>query len=183
MTTQIPNTILYRDQHYCIADLKVKGLFKPAMFGIKVTPAGSMCWRGYVCHYAIQNQRLELDTLSVATNEPAPNLFGVKPEPPEQKGACWNAVYQDLRLPITYTGNLTIAKDYIEEMREQRAMQTAWKFKEVRTLTFKHGKLVSETDRSAEIAMLRQKYLAGKPASENQIASIWRRFGQERRSG
>src|SRR5262249_3542385 len=120
------------------------------------------CWRGFVCTYLVEGQRLLLDQLAINLDEPAPILFGVRPKPDTGELRLFDAVYDRLRHPVPSSGGLLLARDLLKELYVHIGFNPAWKDREVHELVFRDGALVQETGRCAQIAELRQE-IADRP--------------------
>jgi len=155
MTAQMPNIFQYRGQQYSIAGISGTGFFNPQEHNLKPIGTCSACWDGYICSYTLQDQRLVLSELRIELNEPAPELFGIQPVPTSEP-SFWSAIYEGLQQPIPYTGGLLIARGFIRELYVHMGHHPAWKYTEVHELIFDNGKLLQETDRSAQIAEVRR---------------------------
>lgn len=162
MTAQSSDQVRYRGKSYSIAGKNGKGLFDPTQHGMKPVGKCSFCRRGIVCTYSVDGQRLLLDQLAIYLNEPAPVLFDVQPKPPKRGVRSVDALYEDLKHPIPYTGGLLLAHDFIRELYVHMGFHPAWKYREVHELIFHEGELVQQTDRSEQIAELRQE-IANRP--------------------
>ena len=162
MTAQFSDPVKYRGQSYSIAGKNGPGLFDPTEHGMKPVGRCSACWRGFVCTYSVEGQRLLLDRLAICLDGPAPILFGVQPKPEEGDLPLFDAVYEELRHPVPYTGGLLLARDFIQELYVHMGFHPAWKYREVHELVFREGELGQQTDRSEEIAEFRRE-IANRP--------------------
>lgn len=170
MTAQFSDPVEYRGQSYSIAGKNGAGLFDPSQHGMKPVGKCSACWRGFVCEYIVDGQRLLLDQLLICLDEPGPVLFGVEPKPDEGKIRLFDVVYEDLRHPVSYSGGLLLAREFIDELYVHMGFHPAWKYREVHELLFRDGELVQETDRSEQIAELRRE-IADRPSEPGHEAT------------
>lgn len=151
MTAQINDTVHFRGNDFALAEIDGGPLFDPADHGIEAMGICTACWRGFVCRYAVVDDRLTLDRLEVfvAGGSP-PALFGVPPA--VSADDMFNASYVGLYRPIPFNGRLTIADDFLQERYVHMGFQDASAYRNVWTLTFDRGALTQALDRSAEMA-------------------------------
>ncbi|HEY4329840.1 MAG TPA: hypothetical protein VGN88_08890 [Phycisphaerae bacterium] len=175
MTAQFSDPVEYKKKPYAIAGICGKGLFEPAAHGMKPVPKCTACWRGYVCSYAVE-QALFLEQLSVCIEHPEnpPKLFGMMPAPFPGEFHMFDLVYINLHQPVPFSGGLLLAADFIEELYVHMGFHPAWKYHTVHELIFREGSLVRESDRSGQMAELREKLRQqalkpGKQASREQV--------------
>jgi hypothetical protein len=68
----------------------------------------------------------------------------------------FNNYYEDLNLPLDYTGSLLIADGFIQDLYVHRGFQSAWKFETVIELVFDAGRFIEAVDRSERMAAVRR---------------------------
>ncbi|MGL4421257.1 MAG: hypothetical protein ACRCZF_11370 [Gemmataceae bacterium] len=159
MTAQVPDRVEYRGKTYSIAGTNGKGLFDPTAHGLKPTMRSTACWRGFICTYAVVNGRLMLFNLAIGLKDSNPPLFGVVPTPqPVGPLRSLNSVYEGLNLPVSYTGGLLLADDFVENLYVHMGFHPAWKYRDVHELLFQEGALIEASDRSAVMAEVREKW-------------------------
>ena len=156
MTAQISDRAWYRGKEYSIAGRNGWGLFDPEEHGLKPVGACTACYRGHVCTYEVREGRLFLDKLAISLNGPAPLLFG-RGADKESEHSFFSATYDRLRHPLPCTGGFLLADDFIDELYVHMGFHPAWKYRVVHELKFRDGELVSEADRSREMAEFRQE--------------------------
>jgi hypothetical protein len=170
MTAQFSDSASYRGKDYSIAGKNGEGLFDPSEHGMKPVGRCSACWRGFVCAYRVEGRALFLDRLSIYLDGAAPDLFGVQPIRSRPRFGLFDVVYEALCHKVPYTGGLLLAREFIKELYVHMGFHPAWKYREVHELIFKNGELLEESDRSREIAELRQE-IADRPLEPGQSAS------------
>jgi len=185
MTAQASDSIKYRGETYSIAGRNGTLLFDPTLHGMKPVGTSSFCWRGYLCMYSVDSQRLLLDELRVNMNEPASVFLGIHPKPlimsiNGHDIQIWDAVYEQLRHSVPYTGGLLLARHFIEELYVHMGFHPAWKYRDVHELIFHDGQLVHETDHSSRIEQVRRKMVdrALEPGHEAGDSEIERWIGK-----
>jgi hypothetical protein len=165
MTAQIPDHFMLDGSSYALVD--GVGLFSPLEYGLEPIMTITSCWRGYVCTYAIQGQQLVLDTLEISLRDflhqdsrpaEAPLLNGVASQ---RKNSLFTNCYSGVAMPLTYSGSLQIASDFIQELYVHMGFHPAWKYRTVLELSFMGGELTGQRDVSAEMEQVR-KSLTGK---------------------
>lgn len=100
---------------------------------------------------------------------PPPPLGKVQ-QPRENEG-MFRYAYEDVDLPLKFTGGILIAKDFISDLYVHMGFHPAWKYKCVHELEFEDGRLTRQTDVSERLAQARQKL--------REDPSIMRGFGQD----
>ena len=80
MTAQINDSFLFQDQKFSIAGVNGGSLFHPAAYGMQPLPRITSCWRGYVCTYQTQYNKLFLDTLQINLGQDGPLINNTRPE-------------------------------------------------------------------------------------------------------
>ena len=156
MTAQFHNLFRHNGQEYSIVS-HGSGLFKPVDYQLSPIPASTACWLGFLALYAVMDANLVLDTLWVNLREPTgPVINGITPSARAKRYTIFNNVYENLNLPMVYTGGITIATDFIRELYVHMGFHPAWKYNIVVELKFENGKLISESDISEAMAQLRQ---------------------------
>ena len=61
MTAQIGDEVAYAGADWTLAGVNGGELFDPASYGLRVRPASTACWRGFVCRYELRDSALYLD--------------------------------------------------------------------------------------------------------------------------
>jgi hypothetical protein len=150
MTAQFHDGLVYRGQEFAVITPAPEVLFDPNQHGIETIAKCTACWRGYVCKFLIENNRLFLDHLTVNLKVRAQPLFGIQPKP--ETNHLYDAIYDHMRHPIAYSGNVTLARGFIDALYEHGGFAPAWKFREVHVLTFEAGVLTQESDVSESAA-------------------------------
>ena len=164
MTAQISDSLIFHEQGFKLAAVHGEGLFNPAQQGLSPQMLSTACYRGYWCTYAVVDASLSLQELHIgfspevtiaARHGKGPLLF-------EQQPLCLNGegrgfTYSNLSAPISFTGGLLIAADFIQELYFHGGFHPAWKFRNVHELVFEGGRLVQARDCSSAMAELREK--------------------------
>ncbi len=170
MTAQIPDNFVLDGKNYALAE--GGRLFSPLEFGLEPVMTVTSCWRGYVCTYTILEQQLVLDTLDISLANfgnqdsqavDAPLLSGVAAQ---RKTSIFTHSYSGLAMPLSYSGLLLIASEFIRELYVHMGFQPAWKYQTVIELSFSDGIPTGRRDVSDEMRLVREK-LSGKSFSDN----------------
>ena len=155
MTAQFHNLFRHNGKEYSIV-AHGSGLFQPADFQLSPIPASTACWLGYLTLYTTLDSHLMLDTLWANLREPTgPAINGITPSGRAKRYTMFNNVYKNLNLPMAYTGGITIATYFIQELYEHMGFHPAWKYRIVIELMFENGKWIHELDRSEDMAQYR----------------------------
>jgi len=197
MTSQYSDVFLLNEQEFYIAGVNGNGLFEPAKFGLNPIATSTACWRGFVCHYTINDDQLVLDllhinhgagdTLALFISEEeyefqqSPEINGVVPISPAKNAhfenmynAHFHDVYAGLNLKIDFSGGILVARDFIDSLYVHMGFHPAWKYRTVFELIFDQGDVEEIRDVSKQIEEWRNKHIVQRPypekgASEEEI--------------
>jgi hypothetical protein len=153
MTAQIHDSILLDDRKISIVGVNGEDLFKPADFNLQPHMSVTSCWRGFVCEYKIEANKLFLNTLQINLHEQGPLINNIAPVVSK---ATFDNVYNHLSLPIDFTGELLAGDQFIRELYVHMGFQPAWKFEIVHRLTISHGSVLDQKDVSQEMKQVRE---------------------------
>lgn len=161
MTAQDPDVVLFEDREHDLVGIDGDGPFHPADHDMRPQATSTACWRGFVCHYEVVDERLLLGSLDVnldpleGTAERRPPLNGVPPV--HDAGGMFDTRYEKVSLALPFTGGLLIARDFQEELYVHMGFHPAWKYAEVHELRFEDGRLTSSEDVSAKMRHVREE--------------------------
>lgn len=167
MTAQASDRVLYRDEQFSLVGWEGSALFDPAEHGLHPVAISTGNWLGYLCGYVVSAGWLKLDCLTLGLSAEAqeaiacgdaPVLFGVTPIRGE---GGYSAEYRELDHVVPYSGVLTLGADFVWDMYVHMGYHPPWKYRRVYDLKFEAGRLVSEVDRSADMAQLREAEASG----------------------
>ena len=154
--------VRWRDRTWSLAGIDGGPLFDPGAFGIVPRMLHTAAWRGYICTYGVEADRLRLERLEIGfdpdTDEraeagAAPVIGGSTPVR-QGTGHVW--LYDGADLPIAFSGGLRLGSGFIRELYVHMGFAPAWKFEEVHELRFESGALVSSRDLSEEMRRQRE---------------------------
>lgn len=159
MTSQIPDTIIWKTKEYDILGFEntddETGLFDPKMYGLSPCMMHTACYRGFYCTYAIVDNTLYLDTLCVNDkNGHYPPIHGVDAVPRQYDGF----VYEGLHINIPYTGVLRIGTDFRPEHYVHMGFQKPSAYGKVWDMECLHGRVVGMKDISEDVQRIEGKY-------------------------
>ncbi len=177
MTAQVADQVLFNKLLWEFIGITGGRLFDPEDWKIKPASTCTACWRGFVCQYAIEENKLVLDSLIVHDTEdghlPAINgvepsfhqdiLFDFEPEsPPAAFSSCGAknggpALYRNLHLRLPFSGGVLLARDFIPEMYVHMGFQKPHRFRSVIELCAEDGAIVTQLDHSAQMEKIRQQ--------------------------
>lgn len=157
------DSVRWGGRTWALAGYDGGGLFEPQSLGINPVMLHTAAWRGFICTYGVHDERLRLERLEIGfdhetqqralAGEP-PLIDGVAPR---QQGGGHAWLYDDVALPVPFTGTLQLGDRFIRELYVHMGFAPAWKFEEVHELRFEAGRLVSSTDRSGEMRAQRER--------------------------
>ncbi len=157
MTGQIADQFSYKEDNYDLIGLKGSNLFNPEEYGVFPIMASTACYRGFVAEYNITDKQLILNSLMLRSNEEKLNEINGVAAKKEEKVMMFNFLYEDLNLPIKFTGFILLGKDFINEMYVHMGYQRPIAYKIVIEFQFKEGELVTINDFSEIIEKLRNE--------------------------
>ncbi|MDO5293417.1 MAG: hypothetical protein Q4F05_11780 [bacterium] len=162
MTAQQPDSYFYQSEKYSYIASKGKHIsatFHPGDYGITPASICTNCYAGYFCEFQVLHGKLLLQTLQINSKENKyPAINGVLPLlPNDAPGYQGYHVYENLTLPMDYTGSLILGKGFLNKYYIHTGFQHAWSYKNVIELIFKDGQLVEQHDYSDLIERLRQE--------------------------
>ena len=109
------------------------------------------CYRGFYATYVLKQQGLFLRELTLRAKNgiylPIGNIL-----PDEQD---YQATYRRMNEPVSFTGKLRLARDFIDDLYVHMGYQKSTSFKTVLDITLDRGKVVEVGDRSLEVAQKR----------------------------
>jgi hypothetical protein len=167
VTGQVSDHLRLGDRRWDVAAIDGDGLFDPADVGIESVAASSANWRGFVCGYAVVDDRFVLEdlwlsglsTLHGQQVTMLPQLLGVVPEPADDWGG--DLRLRGVNLSVTFSGRLLVGNGFLDELYEHMGFHPAWKFEEVRELHVEQGRVTADVDRSQRLAEVREQIMAG----------------------
>ena len=175
VTAQIPDSIRLeypgdRDRIRKIQGVRGDALFDPAQRGWITASPSTANWRGYVANYGIHESRLVLRDLDIHFADPNAPIPKLHEHEGRKNGG--EVVYNNMRMPIDFTGGILACDRFIRELYVHMGFHPAWKFEHVEELIFDKGKLVQRDDVSAKLAEVREVMIRAplEPAKREDIA-------------
>jgi hypothetical protein len=162
LTTQVSNKVIYHKDSFDLVGYTDDGLINPEKFGVKLKPITSLCWRGYISSYQIDNENQFLLNSLTTFSEKKDKIIeikGVKPDIQEltKDGKITQRVYNDLNIECFYDGKILLGKDFLTEYRKNMGFHPAWKYRTVYELEIKKGRLISYHDLSDKFSEIRSE--------------------------
>ena len=178
MTAQISNVAIVNDEEFDIVGHTGK-LIHPQDFGIQTMMASTACWRGFRSTYQLQEENLVLKDISINQELALTIPFlgkryrlpfkrkirafnGYRPTDgvDEDDTFLFNSIYQDINMPVSYSGYIMIATTFINDLYVHMGFQAPWKYEKVLELELKHGKLIKIEDLSDKMMQYREVIMA-----------------------
>ena len=161
MTAQIMDRFVFRGEEYRLVGGEGGPLVSPQDFGMEPGFIHTACWRGFYSTYEIKDDQIFI--VEMTMRESKGNYKAINNKMPEVTGN--QALYEEIYLPVPFTGRLLLAKDFIQELYVHMGFQEPTSFKTVLELTFKDGCLIDFQDKSKEMeqerATLKKGYKRG----------------------
>lgn len=147
MTVQITDKLLYDVELYDLIEYKGEKLLDLSEYGLTPTMMHTACYRGYYANYAIIEDQLIMQRLTVKDAQGEYNqIDGVSPVP-DSFGCAY--VYDGLNAPMTFSGSILIAKDRIFDLYSAHNEFDLENYGRVCLLGFKGGFLFKNEDISS----------------------------------
>jgi hypothetical protein len=154
MTAQISDSFIYKGEEYSLIGIEGEGLAKPQDFGMKPVAIHTACWRGYHSTYKITDDGIFLKEMTLSENKGNYKpINDVTPIIEEHQ-----ATYQNIDLPVSFTGKIRLAKDFIWDLYIHQGFQKPSAFKTVIDLKFEDGRLIETKNRSKEVEEIRGSF-------------------------
>lgn len=184
MTAQVPDTLHHASIEYCFVDATAGPPFDPRRHGFSPVSLSTACWRGYICSYAIEDDRLLLRSLQISHGKPSAGLADELWELPvfcgvqastdtvvhgddqapvagrlhdARYGDCQGR-YEGLGLELGYDGTLLIATDILDDGPRFMGTVMPWEFGRVLAVALHGGRVQSIVDVSPAYETLRSRY-------------------------
>ena len=179
MTAQISDEVLWAGKSYSLIGTSGAELFNPEDFGMVPVMIHTACYRGFYATYTISEGFLYLRNLTIKDqNDHYPDIGGVTPihradEPVEEKittcaktGTVFHSFdyypgvteYRNLSYRVPFTGEIRIAKDFIQKEYVHMGFPKASAFKTVLDIKLDAGKVIDIQDRSQEAKQIRGSF-------------------------
>ena len=150
MTAQIEDVVVLQGRMYALIGVNGPGLFEPGEHGLQVHMPTTACRRGYVCEYAVEDERLFLIAVRLGMAQPPTRLFGA-----DRRMIGSAATYSPVRVPLPFAGGLLLGAGLSHDRYVHRGKHPAWKYTKILELSFDDGRLVAVFDRSELVAQRR----------------------------
>ena len=158
MTAQMADCCKYKRGEYEIIALSEPIRFLPIEYGLKPQGVMTSCWRGYWCEYVIERKRLKLDSLHIHTeNDIYPDFCGRTVEPEARGVGNGHRKYENVNLPIPYTGRMLLGDRFIEKYYIHLGYQRAYAYKKLIELVFEDGILIKTINHSWKAKRIRKE--------------------------
>src|SRR5215207_4062257 len=168
MTAQMNDSFVLQDEKFSIVGGNGSGLFHPSDYIMQPLPRITSCWRGYVCTYKALHYKLLLNILLVNLDHEGPAINNIHPVFSYQ--ATFNNTYNDLDLHMDFTGDILVARGFIQQLYVHMGFHPVWKYETVFELNVSQGHVVKTKDVSEKMAELRDK-MSRQPLQPNRGAS------------
>ncbi|MCG6137167.1 MAG: hypothetical protein MET45_21460 [Nostoc sp. LLA-1] len=150
MTSQIPDTFLYKGQKYELVGLNGEGLVTPQDYGMQPPMLHTACYRGFYSTYEITDEGLFLTKMVIGQVEGGHKpIQGIMPQIPAGDRHGY-PTYQGLKLLTPFTGTIRLGRDFIQDLYVHMGYQKGSAFETLLDFSFETGKMVSVQNISAE---------------------------------
>ena len=147
MTAQISDKFIFKGEHYSLVGINGGDLASPELFGMEPEMIHTGCYRGFYATYELTGDSLYLRELTL--REKSGNYLPIgEIDPVKQEH---QATYHGLSVVVPFTGNIRLAKDFIDDLYVHMGYQKPTAFKTVLDITLQGGRVVHIEDRSKDI--------------------------------
>ncbi|KKL87810.1 hypothetical protein LCGC14_1931030, partial [marine sediment metagenome] len=115
--------------------------------------SGTACWRGYIMKYLLTQNHLILDEMRVNAKQ-SKEINDIEPQTGD---SLFKYHYKKLNLRSKFTGNILLAKDFIQSMYVHMGFQRPITFKTVIEIKVNDGNVISQMDLSRKMEELRSQ--------------------------
>lgn len=156
MSGQMADIVVIDEREYAIVEPEPGVLFEPRDHGLSPVMTHTANLRGELARYRIdQSGRLVLSDLQVGHLDPPPVINGVEPTT-DDYSKVWT--YLGLDIPVTWTGDLILGADPIQDLYAHAGFSPVWHYERVLALDIEAGTVVGREDRSDEVARYRDEH-------------------------
>lgn len=163
MTAQISDCVRVGSRDYNIAAIQNELPFSPFSYGLEAVGACTACWRGYYCLYEIADNALRLRDLNIWLDGEPPVVNGVSAARSADYGCI---AYQNVNIPVPYTGGIVLAADFIQEMYVHMGFHPPHCYRDVWEFVLEEGKVVKRQNCSAKMRQIRRRLREAGAGSE-----------------
>jgi hypothetical protein len=178
MTAQAPDSVMYEGAEWVLVGIDGHGLFDPAAWDLRPIALSTAEWRGFVCRYAVEGDRLRLAHLSIgladedagARLEELPGVSRVVAD-----RVRWTVDFDGVDIP--FTGTLMLGRGFIRDLYVHMGFHPPWKWERVTRLELDAGRVTETADESTRMAREREARkgapLAPGPDADRQTVGRW----------
>ncbi len=177
MTAQAPDMVTFDGAEWALVGIDGQGLFDPAAWDLRPIALNTAEWRGFVCRYAVEDDRLRLAHLSIGLREEDGAALDRLPGVVRVVGerVRWNVDFEGVDVP--FTGTLVLGQGFIRDLYVHMGFHPPWKWERVVRLELDDGHVTASTDESARMARERQDRkgapLKPGPGADRRTVSQW----------
>ena len=154
MTAQIINTFIFKGEEYGLIGLNGDKLIHPSQFGMEPVMLHTACYEGFYATYELTDTSLLLQKMTL--REQQNNYLVIEGTKPVIND--YIATYHDMSIVVPFTGNIRLAKDFIEELYVHMGYQKSTAFEIILDISLENGKVLTINNRSEEVAEKRGQF-------------------------
>jgi hypothetical protein len=172
MTGQASDIFLIEESVFDLTRASAGPLFNPHLYGFSPVATSTSCWRGFRCGYTIADEALLLQTLEISNGHRGPRgglakeiyelpeFNGVTPNENYCEYQAFQGIYENLSLPLHYTGSVLLGCDLPEDFARVAGGADPWDYAIVIQVRFDAGKVVDCEDVSPIFEVFRKRYVS-----------------------
>ncbi len=162
MTAQASHSFLAGRREYSVIDWSASFPFAPELYGLKPEMASTAAYDGFLCTFAVVDQRLVVAHLWIALRLPRnaerPRVGGRDGEFVEFGPYGCDTRYQGINLPVDYTGGMLFGEDLLDLDYPCHDLPCPWIYQSVGEVLFESGRMKSVANRSDAFRQFRAEH-------------------------
>jgi len=163
MTAQAHDHVVFNKEYFSIVGVAGGPLVTPEQFGMKGESWSTDLYRGFYANYELTKSGLFLNELRIIMMERKYlPIDGVLPEKATGDNEFAYPTYRNLKVPVPFTGQIRLARDFIGECYVHMGFQSPTAFRTVYDLTLENGRMVKLKDRSKDMEKKRNRGVLGR---------------------
>lgn len=165
MTAQINDKLSFNKSDFDIVAIEnPENFFDFNKLNLNPIVTCSACWRGYIAIFAIdEDNNLILKHLYTNNDDKEPPIingveaFEINDWKENMYALAGNLAYENLNMPIPYTGSFLIGDNFIDELYVHMGFQHPFKYEYIEEFIFENGICIETRDLSKEAKERREK--------------------------
>ena len=179
MTAQVNDKFRFNEKDFDLVAIEnEESFFDISKLGLTPTFESTDCWRGYIAIFAVDDDNNLILKYLYTNNDgkEPPIINGVEAIVVDdwyrrKYGSAGKLVYENINLPISYTGAFLIGDGFIYEHYVHMGFQHPYKYEYIEEFIFENGKCIETKNLSEEAKERREKEKTNK--KESKLIDLW----------